>query len=57
MHTPRDIGVRRSQNELDVNEWMGSWEAPKWSPYYTQRLDWTTKHLITPLKAWVEILP
>ena len=49
MHTPRDIGVRRSQNELDVNEWMGSWEAP--------RLDWTTKHLITPLKAWVEILP
>jgi hypothetical protein len=49
--------VRRSENELDVNEWMRSWEAPEWSSYCTQGLDWTAKHPTALIKAWIEILP
>ena len=49
--------VRRSENELDVNDWMRSWEAPERSPYCTQGLDWTAKHPIASVKAWIDILP
>jgi len=41
--------VRRSENELDVNEWMGSWEAPEWSP--SARRGWTGPRNTRPLQS------
>lgn len=55
VYIARYWGVRHSENELDVNEWMGSWEAPEWSP--SARRGWTAKHPTASVKAWIEILP